>query len=149
MTWPRGWRWRRSWDPTGLTCASWGKSLPELPELETVSNDLRPFLVGRTIEFADLRFPTIVRHPEPDLFREGVTGQRIESMTRRGKYILLHLSNQELFVVHLGMTGQLRYVQPEVDLMDHTHAVFTLDDGSHLRYRDTRRFGRLLFGSEA
>ena len=129
-------------------------------------NDLRPYLAGRTIEVADLRFPAIVRHPEPELFRDGVTGRQIDSLTRRGKYILIHLraaedqppssgptavadADPELFVVHLGMTGQLRYVEAVTPLVDHTHAVFTLDDGRQLRYRDSRRFGRLLFGSEA
>lgn len=124
--------------------------MPELPEVETVAADLRPHLVGRRIERAELRFPAIVRHPEPEQFREAVSGRRIAALSRRGKYILLHLAGgDDLFVVHLGMTGQLRYLPAGADLEGHTHAVFTLDGGSHLRYRDPRRFGRLLFGSEA
>ena len=51
--------------------------------------------------------------------------------------------------MHLGMTGQLRLVSPETPIPDHTHAIFTLDDGRQLRYRDPRRFGRLLLGTEA
>jgi formamidopyrimidine-DNA glycosylase len=116
--------------------------------VETVAADLRPHLVGRTIVGVDLRFPAIVRHPEPFLFESGLTGRRIEALTRRGKYILMHLAGGDLLVVHLGMTGQLRYVDPATALLDHTHAVLALDDGSQLRYRDVRRFGRLLFGSE-
>jgi len=50
--------------------------------------------------------------------------------------------------VHLGMTGQLRLVDPVAPLANHTHAVFFLDDGRQLRYRDPRRFGRLLLGTE-
>ena len=50
--------------------------------------------------------------------------------------------------MHLGMTGQLRLVDPATPLEKHTHAVFSLDDGHHLRYRDPRRFGRLLLGTE-
>jgi formamidopyrimidine-DNA glycosylase len=53
-----------------------------------------------------------------------------------------------LLVVHLGMTGQWRCVDPEVPEPDHLHAVFALDDGRLLRYRDVRRFGRLLVGTE-
>jgi formamidopyrimidine-DNA glycosylase len=53
-----------------------------------------------------------------------------------------------LLVVHLGMTGQWRCVEPDVPEPDHLHAVLTLDDGRLLRYRDVRRFGRLLAGSE-
>ncbi len=78
----------------------------------------------------------------------GVTGRRIERVARRGKYILCHLDTAELLVVHLGMTGQLRYVTPDVPLLTHTHAIFSLDGGAELRYRDVRRFGRLLFGTE-
>jgi formamidopyrimidine-DNA glycosylase len=122
--------------------------LPELPEVETVVADLRPHLVGATVVDCDLRFPAIVRHPEPWLFQAGVTGRRIEALTRRGKYILGHLDSGELLVVHLGMTGQLLYASPEEPFQDHTHAVLKLDRGLELRYRDVRRFGRLLFGTE-
>jgi formamidopyrimidine-DNA glycosylase len=139
--------------------------VPELPEVETIVADLRPHLIGRTIVGCELAFPTIVRHPEPEEFVDAVAGMRIESLTRRGKYILMGLapphswgggsaghfpaSGEELLelVVHLGMTGQLRLVGEVVPLLKHTHAVFFLDDGRQLRYRDPRRFGRLLLGT--
>jgi formamidopyrimidine-DNA glycosylase len=126
--------------------------LPELPEVETVAADLRPHLVGRTITACEVRFPTIVRHPEPERFAALLTGRRIEAVTRRGKYILHHLDGPgepTLLVVHLGMTGQWRCVPPETPEPDHLHAVLTLDDGRQLRYRDARRFGRLLLGTES
>ena len=123
--------------------------MPELPEVETIASDLRPHLVGRTIVRCDLRFPTIVRHPEPELFVDLVAGMRIESVKRRGKYILIGLVEERVLVVHLGMTGQLRIVQPATPIAGHTHAIFDLDDGRQLRYRDPRRFGRILLGTEA
>lgn len=122
--------------------------MPELPEVETIAADLRPHLVGRTIERCELSFPTIVRHPEPEQFIDAVAGTRIESVGRRGKYILIGLEGELLLVVHLGMTGHLNIVDPVAPLEKHTHAVFFLDDGKQLRYRDPRRFGRLLLGSE-
>jgi formamidopyrimidine-DNA glycosylase len=135
--------------------------VPELPEVETIVADLRPHLVGRTITRCELAFPTIVRHPEPEEFIDAVVGMRIESVGRRGKYILMRfgpsglsghlpMNGEEdlLLVVHLGMTGQLRLVDAEAPLANHTHAVFFLDDGRQLRYRDPRRFGRLLVGTE-
>ncbi len=135
--------------------------MPELPEVETIVADLRPHLVGRTIVRCELGFPTIVRHPEPEEFVDAVQGMRIESVGRRGKYILLCLEASDsrmvrtipdggvlLLVVHLGMSGQLRLVDPVTPLEKHTHAVFTMDDGRQLRYRDPRRFGRLLLGTE-
>ena len=122
--------------------------MPELPEVETIAADLRPHLVGRTISRVELSFPTIVRHPEPEMFVDGIAGMRIESVQRRGKYILIGLGNHLVLVVHLGMTGQLRIVDAAAPLEKHTHAVFFLDDGKELRYRDPRRFGRLLLGTE-
>jgi len=122
--------------------------VPELPEVETIVADLRPHLVGRTIVRCELSFPTIVRHPEPEEFIDAVTGMKIESVRRRGKYILIHISSDVVLVVHLGMTGQLRLVAEVAPLAKHTHAIFFLDDGRQLRYRDPRRFGRLLVGTE-
>ena len=69
-------------------------------------------------------------------------------MRRRGKFILIELDNDLLLVVHLGMTGQLRLVEPATAIEKHTHVIFALDDGLQLRYRDPRRFGRLLLGTE-
>jgi formamidopyrimidine-DNA glycosylase len=123
--------------------------MPELPEVETIAADLRPHLVGRTIVRCDLRFPTIVRHPEPELFVDLIAGLRIESLTRRGKYIHIGLEHDRVLVVHLGMSGQLRLVGAATEIPSHTHAIFELDDGRQLRYRDPRRFGRLLLGTHS
>jgi formamidopyrimidine-DNA glycosylase len=122
--------------------------MPELPEVETIVADLRPHLAGRTIISCDLHFPTIVRHPEPEVFIDAVAGMGITALRRRGKYILIDLENDLVLVVHLGMTGQLRLFEPDAPLSSHTHAVFALDNGLQLRYRDPRRFGRLLLGTE-
>jgi formamidopyrimidine-DNA glycosylase len=122
--------------------------VPELPEVETIVGDLRPHLVGRTIVRAELGFPAIVRHPEPESFIDAVAGMRVQSVARRGKYILIALQNAVFLVVHLGMTGQLRIVDAATPVEKHTHATFYLDDGRQLRYRDPRRFGRLLLGTQ-
>ncbi|HWO45533.1 MAG TPA: bifunctional DNA-formamidopyrimidine glycosylase/DNA-(apurinic or apyrimidinic site) lyase [Methylomirabilota bacterium] len=144
--------------------------MPELPEVETIVADLRPHLVGRTIVHCELRFPSIVRHPEPETFIDSIAGMRIEAVGRRGKFIFIALDGGRLLVVHLGMTGQLRLVDAATEVANHTHAIFDLDDsegglppeggapgkagsrrtplGRQLRYRDPRRFGRLLLGTE-
>ncbi|TMD52196.1 MAG: bifunctional DNA-formamidopyrimidine glycosylase/DNA-(apurinic or apyrimidinic site) lyase [Chloroflexi bacterium] len=122
--------------------------MPELPEVETLATDLRPLVVGRRVTGVDLRFPTIVRHPEPEAFARDLPGQTIEALERRGKYLLLRLGGGAVFVVHLGMTGQLLHKLPEDPSRPHTHAVLDLDNGTQLRYSDVRRFGRLLLGTE-
>jgi len=126
--------------------------MPELPEVETVAADLRPHVTGRTITGCAVRHPAVVRYPDPGRFCADLVGRRIEEVTRRGKYILHHLDGSLdeplLLVVHLGMTGQWRLVSSHALEPDHLHAVLTLDDGRQLRYRDVRRFGRLLLGTE-
>lgn len=123
--------------------------MPELPEVETIVSDLRPHLVGRTVVRCELLFPTIVRHPEPEAFVDGVVGLHIKALDRRGKYIVMRADGDVVLVVHLGMSGQLRIVDPAIPLLQHTHAVFDLENGRQLRYTDPRRFGRLLLGTEA
>ncbi|MDQ6691807.1 MAG: bifunctional DNA-formamidopyrimidine glycosylase/DNA-(apurinic or apyrimidinic site) lyase, partial [Candidatus Dormibacteraeota bacterium] len=129
-------------------------ALPELPEVETIVSDLRPLLLGRRIEAVDVRFPTIVRHPEPEVFERDLPGEVVSSVNRRGKYILIGLEGgsggeeQRLLVVHLGMTGQLLHKLPDQVRRPHTHVVLALDNGTELRYSDPRRFGRLLLGTE-
>lgn len=133
--------------------------MPELPEVETLAADLRPWLVGKRIVRCHLNQPAIVRHPLPEDFARGIEGHTIWALTRRGKYLLHHLDagggrdlahkTGPLLVIHLGMTGSLRYLDPSQRMADHVHAVFDLDDLHELRYRDPRRFGRLLFGTEA
>ncbi len=122
--------------------------MPELPEVETIVADLRPHLAGRTIVRCELRFPSIVRYPEPEAFADSITGLRIEAVGRRGKFILIALGGGRLLVVHLGMSGHLRLVGADTEIANHTHVILDLDDGRQLRYIDPRRFGRLLLGTE-
>jgi formamidopyrimidine-DNA glycosylase len=141
--------------------------MPELPEVETVVNDLRPQLVGRRIESLQLtRDPAIrarlVRHPSPAQFLRRLRGRTIASVQRRGKYIVMPLEpaavgtfhgngalepSGERVIVHLGMTGHLRVWEPEETPVKHTHFRALLDSGLELRYDDPRQFGRLVVGS--
>jgi len=111
--------------------------VPELPEVETVVRTLAPHLRGRRIVSAAFTSRFVTPGNRRALARR-VAGRRIESVRRRGKFIVIELDRGTL-AVHLGMTGKL--------LMDgmsgeHTHAVFTLDSGV-LLYDDPRQFGRI------
>ncbi|MGH7919493.1 MAG: bifunctional DNA-formamidopyrimidine glycosylase/DNA-(apurinic or apyrimidinic site) lyase [Candidatus Dormibacteraceae bacterium] len=121
--------------------------MPELPEVETVARDLRPLVLGRRVERVDVRMPSVVRYPDTSRFAAGLEGLEFGSLGRRGKYLLFPLGGP-LLVVHLGMTGQLRLVDPGTEEPDHLHVVVHLDGGDQLRYRDPRRFGRLLLGTQ-
>jgi len=115
--------------------------MPELPEVETVVRDLRPLLVGRRL--------TAVRSSAKRLrtrwsksWEKPVVGSQVAAIRRRGKWILVDLAPRGLLVLHLGMTGQLTVQPASSPRPEHTHLIFSLDDGgSELRFRDIRRFG--------
>jgi formamidopyrimidine-DNA glycosylase len=114
--------------------------LPELPEVETVVRTLAPYLVGRRIVSA--RFTSrLVTPGDRGKLAKRVAGRRIESVTRRGKFIVIALDEGTL-AVHLGMTGKLLAAGKPTA---HTHATFTLNDGA-LLYDDPRQFGRIEWG---
>jgi formamidopyrimidine-DNA glycosylase len=114
--------------------------LPELPEVETVVRTLAPYLIGRRIVSA--RFTSrFVTPGDPKKLARRVAGRRIESVARRGKFIVVGLDKGEL-VMHLGMTGKLLSAGIETT---HTYGVFTLDEGM-LLYEDPRQFGRIEWG---
>jgi formamidopyrimidine-DNA glycosylase len=113
--------------------------MPELPEVETVVRTLRPIIVGRQIGSVELHRND---YATPCGFSWDLTGRRIVDVRRRAKRIILHLCRDEVFLVHLGMTGQLIVVSEEEPVAKHTHAVFTFGD-KQLRLCDPRRFGRL------
>lgn len=119
--------------------------MPELPEVETVVRTLRPQVVGRTI-LAVRQGKKKLRQPWQKKWNDHLRGQRIQSLRRRGKWILLDLA-EHCLVVHLGMTGRLQVVPQEQPDEPHTHLAFLLspqenqDRSEELRFRDPRRFG--------
>lgn len=124
--------------------------MPELPEVETLARDLhRAGLVGRTFTDAALLWERTLDRPSLTELRARLPGQRVEGIRRRGKYLILDLSDGDTLIIHLRMTGRLDIV-PATDAVDpHTRAILALDDGSHLRFRDQRKFGRLYLVADA
>lgn len=114
--------------------------MPELPEVETVVRDLRPLLAGRTITALRVGEKNL-REPWQQAWTKRVTARRIESLRRRGKWILADLHDGARMLLHLGMTGQLTVHPRKEKLADHVHLVFRFDDDRELRFRDVRRFG--------
>ncbi|MGO8915433.1 MAG: bifunctional DNA-formamidopyrimidine glycosylase/DNA-(apurinic or apyrimidinic site) lyase [Stellaceae bacterium] len=124
--------------------------MPELPEVETVRRGLALRLEGRrvarlTLNRADLRLPM------PTDLRERVEGRRVMRLGRRAKYILVHLDDGGVVIAHLGMSGRLVLSAPgsHAPADPHDHVVFTLEDGTELRFNDARRFGLLDYVSAA
>ena len=115
--------------------------MPELPEVETIVRDLRPALVGR--RFGPMRKSTLaLRSPWKRSWGRRLVGARVQSIERRGKWIIISLDSAVCLLVHLGMTGQLRVFPTSAPIARHTHLIFDLDGRRQLRFRDVRRFGQ-------
>jgi formamidopyrimidine-DNA glycosylase len=125
--------------------------MPELPEVETVRRGLEPVMVGQRFKRVEQRRPNL-RFPLPDRFPERLTGQRVETMQRRAKYLLVSLSGGETLVMHLGMSGRFtcsgqllgEFVHETGGDTTHDHIVFTMESGAVVTYNDPRRFGFML-----
>lgn len=122
--------------------------MPELPEVETVMRALTPLMQGRRIARVTKRTAKL-RTSLPDQFENHLTGQTIQSLSRRAKYILMHLSNDHILIIHLGMTGGFHIRNPAEDPQKHDHVIFDLDSGARLSFHDPRRFGFMDLASAA
>ena len=116
--------------------------MPELPEVETIKRVIEPQIQGRMITKVAVRRPEVAAYPEADEFCRRLTGQTVSHMARQGKFLIIHLENKERIVLHLRMTGGLLLAPAQCPEEKYTHVVFSLDNGTELRFSDMRRFGR-------
>jgi formamidopyrimidine-DNA glycosylase len=117
--------------------------MPELPEVETVCRSLRPHLVEQTVERVEVFEPRLrVRVDETALAR--LAGKTILEIRRAAKYILISLSEDLVWVFHLGMSGKLICVGGDAPRRKHDHIIMHFVGGGELRYHDPRRFGLTL-----
>ncbi len=115
--------------------------MPELPEVETIVRGLRPALVDRSIRRVRVLRPDVLRQP-PRTFSARLRGRSVESVVRRGKNIVVGLTDDVVLVVNLGMTGRLMLARREAGIT-HPAVRFALDSGPTLVFDDVRRFGAL------
>lgn len=132
--------------------------MPELPEVETVRRGIAPVMEGRRFAHVEAKRPDL-RFPLPEKFATRLEGCTLESLARRGKYLVGRLDDGALLIMHLGMSG--RFVVEMADTADeaarrpgafhldtganahaiHEHIVFRMEGGGIVRYSDPRRFG--------
>lgn len=120
--------------------------MPELPEVETTRLGLAPRLRGRALASVTIRNPRL-RWPVPDDLARRLEGLTLETLERRGKYLLFDFGAVTQ-LVHLGMSGSLRLVEADEPAAAHDHVDWTFDDGTILRLRDPRRFGAVLLTAD-
>jgi formamidopyrimidine-DNA glycosylase len=117
--------------------------MPELPEVETVARALRPNLIGRRMIGVRNTWPRHIDRPDLAELLARIQGSEITGVSRRGKFLLFPLDSGDTLIVHLRMSGHLSVTDSSEKADKHTHTVFLLDDGHELRFRDTRKFGRV------
>jgi len=120
--------------------------MPELPEVEIVRRGLEPALVGRAFARVEQHRPDL-RFPLPEGFPARLAGRKVARLERRGKYLLAHLSDGQVLLMHLGMTGCFTVREGINDSRGgahrgaHEHVVFHMGGGPTVAYEDPRRFG--------
>ncbi|MBY6096271.1 bifunctional DNA-formamidopyrimidine glycosylase/DNA-(apurinic or apyrimidinic site) lyase [Ferrimonas balearica] len=116
--------------------------MPELPEVEVTRQGIAPHLEGRVVEQVIVRNPRL-RWPVDPLIQQ-LVGQTILSVTRRAKYLLVD-TEAGVLILHLGMSGSLRVLDPAPEPGKHDHLDLVLDSGAVLRLNDPRRFGAAIW----
>lgn len=117
--------------------------MPELPEVETTRRGIEPHVLGRTVKAVIIREDRL-RWPIAPELQQCITGQQVDRVERRAKYILLGTSAGQM-MIHLGMSGSLRVLDEDVPPARHDHVDLLFDDGKVLRFRDPRRFGSMFW----
>ena len=116
--------------------------MPELPEVETTRRSLEPVLTGAVItEVAAARPRMLRRQINPADFRRRLMGQEILSVGRHGKFLMMTLGNEIIWVTHLGMSGRISLVARDEPMVLHSNVVVSLDSGIDFRFVDPRTFG--------
>jgi formamidopyrimidine-DNA glycosylase len=117
--------------------------MPELPEVQTVCNDLiKAKVIGNKIISVVVKWPRIIQGMKPDEFTKQITQRKIIGVERRGKYIHLLLDKNWHLFIHLRMTGRLNIESPSQEPHAHEHVVLYLNKDRCIKYHDTRKFGR-------
>ncbi|HIE40025.1 MAG TPA: bifunctional DNA-formamidopyrimidine glycosylase/DNA-(apurinic or apyrimidinic site) lyase [Thiomicrorhabdus sp.] len=117
--------------------------MPELPEVETTCQGIQPYVENQTIIQFIIRNGRLRWPVEPHL-TQTLQNTLIQSVTRRGKYILL-TTKKGVLMLHLGMSGNLRILPCDTPPIKHDHIDITLSNHQVLRLNDPRRFGSVLW----
>ena len=118
--------------------------MPELPEVQTVVDSLRLNLRGKTITSVDFLWERIAGNLSFHDMAAKLTGKTILDVTRRAKYILIHLDDATL-IVHLRMEGRFFVKSIDEPIHKHSHVILVLREGQRVEYNDTRKFGRFYY----
>lgn len=117
--------------------------MPELPEVETIKNTLKRFVINKKIDNITVHWPNIIKLPDDvEQFKFTLVGQTFQDITRKGKFLLFHLDDY-ILISHLRMEGKYSVEAQSEPLKKHTHVIFSLNTNEELRYNDVRKFGTM------
>jgi len=138
--------------------------MPELPEVETIVQQLNSKLSGKKITAIEVKVSKMVNLSVAK-FKKGLVGKKIKKVGRRAKMIIVSLAGDKYLLIHLKMTGQLIYQQKGGNIAavgghpmpgglkdlpnKFTHIIFAFNDGSDLFYNDVRKFGWMKLADKA
>jgi len=118
--------------------------MPELPEVQTLVNDLNAAdLVGTTFTSARVYWPRTIATSSVSNFQRVIRAKKIAAIGRRGKFIVMDLAPSGHLLIHLRMSGRLHLAPAGTKRSRHEHVVFELENTGELRFHDTRKFGRV------
>ena len=121
--------------------------MPELPEVETIRNELSPWVVGQSFARVTISDVKVVCGCSVKEVRRRLIGQKADKLERRGKYLIFHLSNGNAMIIHLRMTGSL-LLDPAEDGR-YVRAAFRLSNGHRFIFSDRRRLGKIWLVDDA
>ena len=121
--------------------------MPELPEVETVKTVLLPIVKNRKILSIDILRASIV-HQDKNDFEKSLEGEAFKDVTRIGKFLIFHLTNDKVMISHLRMEGKYFELDEKDDNSKYARVVFHLDNNKKLCYDDSRTFGMMYVTSE-
>lgn len=116
--------------------------MPEIAEVRTVARTLNKRITGRKISDIDFIYDKIIEGNK-DEFKELLIGNVLKSVDNYGKWLIFNFGEYTL-LSHLRMEGKFFIKDCRDEIQKHEHIIFHLDDGTDLRYHDTRKFGRML-----
>lgn len=122
--------------------------MPELPEVETVRQSLKLRLINKKIKSVRVLWDNIIAYPSKEDFIKTITDKTIIDIQRRGKFLMFDLNDYYL-LSHLRMEGKYFFKNKDEVIDKHEHIIFDLEDDMELRYKDTRKFGKMYLISKS
>ncbi|KPL03127.1 MAG: hypothetical protein AMJ90_04000 [candidate division Zixibacteria bacterium SM23_73_2] len=117
--------------------------MPELPEVQTIVDALKKSIIGKKIKSVDIDCSRVFSQSKVS-FKKGLKGKKIKNIKRRGKFLIIDLTENQTLLIHLGMTGGIFFSNKNQSHKKHDHLIIKFSDKTQIRYHDPRKFGKVI-----